>query len=175
MKFKKLLLTLGAVFAFSLAACNNKAETKTDTTPNNQTQGDNMGTQTDSTYLTFVGDGKIRIDIMDTALANNFTYGNAIVESKKEMAYSSDTKLAVRGSISAESVNFVIVIDKEGADSVAVNKGMVTDTLSEYLSQVMVLSGGKKVYVAISTGDVSWTKGLNSDLDAKLNQLNTAV
>ena len=169
MKFKKILLTLGAVFAFSLAACNNNASDsgKTDPTPS----GGGSQTETDPTYLGFVGKDKIRIDIMNEGLVGKFTYGNAVLEAsnnKKDIAYSSSTKLAKRDGITATSVNFIVVIDKEGQDSVAYHPEIETDKLEEFLSDVMVLSGGKRVYVAISTGAVTWTKGLNADMDAKI-------
>lgn len=173
MKFKKILFTLGAVFAFSLAACNNK-NNDSKPTPEPTPTPEPAPATTDSTYLTFIDNNKIRVDIMDTSLASNFTYGNAVVETTKQMAYSSATKLALRGTVSANTVNFVVVIDIEGEDRVVVNPGIQKDSLEEYLSDTMVLSGGKKVYVAISTGTVNWTKGLNADLDAKLNQLNNA-
>lgn len=169
MKFKKILLTLGAVFAFSLAACNNNASDsgKTDPTPS----GGGSQTETDPTYLGFVGKDKIRFDIMDEELVGKFSYGNAVLDAsnnKKDIAYSSSTKLAKRDGITAESVNFIVVIDKEGQDSVAYHPEMVTNQLEEFLSDVIVLSGGRRVYVAISKGEIKWTKGLNADMDAKI-------
>ena len=173
MKFKKILLTLGAVFAFSLAACNNNASDsgKTDPTPS----GEGSQTETDPTYLKFVGKDKIRIDIMNDELVGKFTYGNAVVDAsnnKKDLAYTSSTKIAKRGDIT-EAVNFIVVIDKEGTDSIAYNKAIEADNVEEFLSDAMVLTGGRRVYVAISTGtNLNWTKGLDTSLDEKLNWYN---
>ena len=173
MKFKKILLTLGAVFAFALASCGGSN--------NSNTPSEGEGGQTPQadvstpTYLTFVDEGKIRIDIMDQALASNFTYGNGVVESTKQMTHSSTAKLAIRGEITAETVNFIVVIDNDGtsSDRVSYHPGILKESLEEFLNGTIDIGTGKRIYVAISTGTINWTKGLNTALDQKLIAYNS--
>lgn len=172
MKFKKILLTLGAVFAFALASCGGSN--------NSNTPSEGEGGQTPSadvttpTYLTFIDEGKIRIDIMDQTLANNFTYGNAVVESTKQITHSSTAKLATRGEITAETVNFIVVIDNDGtvSDKISNHPGIAKENLETFLNSTIEIGTGKRIYVAISTGTINWTKGLNTALDQKLNAYN---
>ena len=175
MKFKKILLTLGAVFAFSLAACSGNSNSNT---PSEGGGGGGQTPQADvstPTYLTFIDEGKIRIDIMDQALANNFTYGNAVVESTKQITHSSTAKLAIRGEITAANVNFIVVIDNDGtsSDRVSYHPGIAKESLEEFLNSTIDIATGKRIYVAISTGKINWTKGLNTALDQKLNAYNS--
>lgn len=176
MKLKKILFTLGAVFAFALASCGGSNNSNT---PSEEGGGGSQPTPstdvTTPTYLTFIDEGKIRIDVMDQALANNFTYGNAVVESTKQMTHSSTAKLATRGEITAEAVNFIVVIDNDGtsSDRVSYHPGILKESLDEFLSDTIEIGSGKRIYVAISTGTINWTKGLNTALDQKLNAYNS--
>lgn len=173
MKLKKVLLTLGAVFAFSLAACSGNS--------NSNTPSEGEGGQTPQadvstpTYLTFIDEGKIRIDIMDQSLTSNFTYGNGVVESTKQMTHSSTAKLATRGDVTAANVNFIVVIDNDGtsSDRVSYHPGIAKESLEEFLNGTIDIATGKRIYVAISTGKINWTKGLNTALDQKLNAYNS--
>ena len=158
MKFKKILLTLGAVFAFALASCggNNNSNTPSEGEGGQTPQAD----VSTPTYLTFVQEGKIRIDI---------------IESTKQITHSSTAKLATRGEITAANVNFIVVIDNDGtsSDRVSYHPGIAKENLEEFLNSTIEIGTGKRIYVAISTGKINWTKGLNTALDQKLNAYNS--
>ncbi len=186
MKLKKILLTLGLVCAFSLAACN---KTDTGTQQGGSNSGSNAGTggsdsepgsgsgsQTQSIdYLSFIDANKIRVDVFGTTGAN-FNYGNEAIGTSKTMTISANSFLAFSGSITADSVNFVFVIESGTANEFSsvfmVNGGIDNDYVETFLSRNSLknsYNGAYKVYVAIWTGTIQWTKGLNANLDAKIN------
>jgi hypothetical protein len=183
MKFKKILLTLGLVCAFSLAACN-----KTDTGTQQQGgsnsgagssdsgSGSGSGSQTQSIdYLSFVGKNQIRIDVLDTNIGANFNYGIDAISTTKTMNINSNSELGFSGTITADSVNFVFVVES-GTESefsclVSVHGGLDNDYVETFLSRASIKNSYKnayKVYIAISTGEVKWTKNLNAQLDTKI-------
>ena len=90
---------------------------------------------------------------MNDNLGCTFNYGNETVVDKKEMTYGATATLGFSGTVAVDTINFVFVAEKENGTSVSVNAGI----------------NAKKVYIAISTGTVNWTKGLNADMDAKIN------
>lgn len=169
MKFKKFLLACAGVFAFALAACDSKNNTSTDSGKTNPPTVDPEPSQpsTQSMYLGFMDNNKIRVDILSDDLGIRFNYGNTAVTSTQSMDLVAGQKLSFSGTIAVDSINFIIVRDTETGGSVSVNAGIVKDSVEDYLSGKS-FTDVKKVYIAISTGTVNWTKGLNPDLDAKI-------
>ena len=167
MKFKKVLLGLMGVAMLALAACSNGGgNTSKEPTPTSQTP--TPSTQQEEKLLDgVVSNGKIRIDIMNENIGVTFSYGNEAVVSKKEMTYSASSKLTVSGTATAD-LNFVIVIGRSNGYSVAVNAGIEKESIAEYLT-LKDFENAARVYVAISTGDVNWTKGLNTNMDHQVS------
>ena len=83
--------------------------------------------------------------------------------------------IAIRGDITAANVNFIVVIDNDGtsSDRVSYHPGILKESLEEFLNGTIDIATGKRIYVAISTGKINWTKGLNTALDQKLNAYNS--
>ena len=167
MKLKKVFLGLIGVVALALAACSNGGEPSTNTpTPTSQTP--EPSSQVEAKLLDgVVASGKVRVDIMNDNLGVRFAYGNEAVESKKEMAYVANSNLSVSGTATV-NINFVFVKETANGYSVAVNAGIDKEMITEFLS-TKTFNDATRVYIAISTGDVNWTKGLNQALDTKIN------
>ncbi|MBR6071202.1 MAG: hypothetical protein IKP77_00035 [Acholeplasmatales bacterium] len=173
MKFKKLLFILGAALTFSLASCGSNATSETSlTTTTTTTQSTEQITQVD--YLSFVGQNKIRVDILDNVGAN-FNYGNAAVVSTNQMDINSNSYLAFSGTITADSVNFIFIVESGNSNNFqstfSVHGGIDNEYVETFLSRASLKSlfnNAYKVYIAISTGEVKWTKNLNAQLDAKI-------
>ena len=174
MKFKKILLGITGVlaFTFALTACGDDSTNKgstpapapsTDTDPN--TGGDSTPA-TFTNYLTFMNDNKLRVDIMNDDLGVTFNYGNEAIQSTKETTLSADTKLSFSGEFAVEKVNFVVVYDTSTGGSVNVSKGVASSKVGDFLSRYPMT--GKKIYIAISSGEVNWTKGLNTKMDTEI-------
>ena len=175
MKFKKILLGItGALaFTFALTACGDDSTNK-DSTPapssstdtGSDTGGDSAPT-TVTNYLTFMNDNKLRVDIMNNDLGVTFNYGNEAIQSTRETTLSADTKLSFSGEFAVEKVNFVIVSDTSTGGIVSVHAGLDSSYVSEFLSRYS-MSGKTKVYIAVSSGDINWTKGLNTKMDTQI-------
>ena len=172
MKFKKILLGItGALaFTFALTACGDDSTNKDSTpAPSTDTGSDTGGDSAPATitnYLTFMNDNKLRVDIMNNDLGVTFNYGNEAIQSTKETTLSADTKLSFSGEFAVEKVNFLIVSDKSTGGVISVHAGLDSSYVSEFLSRYSMT--GKKVYIAISSGEVNWTKGLNSKMDTEI-------
>ncbi len=173
MKLKKVLLGITGALAltFALTACGDEG-TKTDTDPKpvntNTNTGSDNGDATPSSsvnYLTFMGDKKLRVDIMND-LGATFNYGNEAIQSKKETTLDTNTKLTVSGEFTVETVNFIVVFDNTTGGSVSVHKGLDAERVGEFLSKYPM--SGNKMYIAISSGEATWTKGLNEKMDATI-------
>ena len=174
MKFKKILLGItGALaFTFALTACGDDSTNKDSTpapAPSTDTDPDSGGDSSPATftnYLTFMNDNKLRVDIMNDDLGVTFNYGNEAIQSTKETTLSADTKLSFSGEFAVEKVNFVVVSDTSTGGSVNVSKGVDSSRVGDFLSRYPMT--GKKIYIAISSGDLNWTKGLNTKMDTEI-------
>ena len=173
MKFKKILLGITGVlaFAFVLTSCGDDSTNKDSTpapAPSTDTGSDGDSTpSTITNYLTFMNDNKLRVDIMNNDLGVNFNYGNEAIQSTKETTLSANTKLSFSGEFTVDKVNFVIVSDTSTGGSVSVHAGLDSSYVSEFLSGYS-MNGKTKVYIAVSSGDINWTKGLNSKMDTQI-------
>ena len=176
MKLKKILLIMLGVSALFLAACGGEANPTPTVNPTDPSSGQTEPVATTNVLTGIVANGKIRVDILNDNLGVRFAYGNAAVVSSQEMVYNAATKLSASGTATT-AINFVVVIQKETGYSLVLNPGIEADSLEEYLSDVMTLNaeGAKCVYVAISSGEVNWTKNLNTELDAAINRRKNAA
>ena len=159
---------------FALVSCGNSKDSSSgEVTPSSGEESGGSGSggsgATQIEYLNFISNGKVRVDIMNDNLGCGFTYGNEVVTNKKEMTYGATNTLGISGTLAVNSLNFVIVVEKETGYSFTVNKGIEKEYIEEYLSMSSKYANAKKIYIAISTGDVNWTKGLNTSMDAKIN------
>lgn len=174
MKLKRCLLAFVGLFALALAACSNT--TGGNTTASTPLQpGTSEGTTTEQTpatdLLTFVGNNKVRVDIMNENLGVRFSYGNEAITSKTDMTLNASSNLSASGTLAVETINFVIVTVNATSTSVFISKEILKDSFSDYMSKILqsYFTGATKVYVAISTGEVNWTHNLNAELDAKIS------
>ena len=167
MRFKKVLLGLMGVAMLALAACSNGGDTST-VKPTPTSGEPQPSSQVEAKLLDgVVANGKVRVDIMNDNLGVRFAYGNEAVVNKKEMSYVATSNLSVSGTATA-NLNFVFVKETASGFSVAVNAGIDKDMITEFLS-TKTFNDSTRIYIAISTGDVNWTKGLNEALDKKIN------
>ena len=165
MDFKKLVLaTLGSMSLF-LGACTGSTS-PADTSSTSQQSGASQPAQSDSLLDGVVTAGKFRVDLMSDDFGARFNYGNEAVVSKKEMTFNANSTLAMSGTATVD-LNFVFVSETAAGFSVAVNKEIDKEQISEFLSD-RSFKDATRVYVAISKGEVDWTKGLNEKMDAKI-------
>lgn len=172
MKKHNAILALSAL-GLLLTGCGEQPST---TTPANNT------TTEDSTVvatgpLTFLDAGKIRIDIMND-LGATIKYGDKAVESLKAVDFV-NAAFSLEGTVTAETINVIVVTEGKAADgsstseSAGVNPGIEAASFAEYLQSFtqdyLADYVGGKAYVAFSTGEnPTWTKGLNTTLDEKI-------
>ena len=164
MKFKKILLGItGALaFTFALTACGDDSTNKDSTpAPAPSTDAD-PNTGGDSTPATFTN----YLTFMNDDLGVTFNYGNEAIQSTKETTLSADTKLSFSGEFAVEKVNFVVVSDSSTGGSVRVSIGVDSSKVGDFLSRYPMT--GKKIYIAISSGEVNWTNGLNTKMDTEI-------
>ena len=165
MKLKKVFFAFAGAVVFSLAACSKgDGNTSTNSGTNSQTT---TTTQAESSALSFMGNNKIRVDVMDD-LGVNFNYGNLAVVSTNEFDIVQDQKFSYSGNCKVDSINFIYYVERESG---AVTNGTLGVDSDYFLSTILTrdnYNGVKKIYIAISTGTVKWTKGLSAELDQKL-------
>lgn len=169
MKLKLLPIALAALM---LVGCNNSKEK--DTSP---VEPASESVAPSWKYLSFLtGENPVRFDIFnfgETGL--QISYGNTALSSNINNATLNDNaKLSINKNLDATtSLNIVIVSEKENGNvyGVEVYKGISGDNLVSYFSETLGddLKGYQRAYVAFSIGEVNWTKGLNSEMDAQID------
>ena len=171
MKHTKILTVALLATGLLLAGCNNasKDEPKVDPTPSGETE---------TSILPFIGNSKVRFDIMSD-LGLTFKLGETTIVSTEQLTLV-NAAVTYTGEAKVSTVNFIVVTERVdngiNANSCAYNPGVEIAHLSEYLEGFATdyLSGSNvnKAYVAISDGaaEGTWTKGLNDELDAKIQK-----
>lgn len=157
-----LLLTCGAL----LVSCGSNEPASTSTTaPESSSAG--------PTYLTFVEQGKLRVDIFNVTDVN-FSYGNsALSEANNVVSLDANSSFSVNKNSETDKFH-IIFFAEDGSRHSVKYYGPDGDSLVEAFS----LGGVKNYfasfasgrgYCAISTGaTASWTKGLNEKMDAEI-------
>lgn len=171
MKIKPLFVTLFA--AAMLASCGGDSHATGLSSSTSHTTGLTSEPATPSaTYLDWVADGKIVIELFDCDNAR-FTYGNAALQATNTLDLSASAKIACSSTHTSDQVfNFVYVTEADFSAGVALYAAIEGDKISEFLSDDINLAGKARAYVAISFGStVKWTKGKNAAMDAKIQQL----
>ena len=175
MKFKKILLGITGALAltFALTACGDDSTNK-DSTPASGDTGANSETtgsgQTDTSALSFMSENKIRVDIFGDLENVTFKYNGQDVESKKEISIAADQTFTYTGECSAAKVNYIAYVERASGSKTEWHVGIDTSYFFSTVLPTTNFNGVKKVYIAISTGDVQWTTGLNASLDANFNK-----
>lgn len=169
MKFKFALLLIAASM---LASCGGTSSSHTGGFSSQETSS-----PASATYLDWVSDGKIVIDLF-TAGQANFAYGNAALTSETTTLDLSDNASITCSTQLKETtlVNFVVVTEASVGTGfnagAALYAGIEGDKVSDFLKDNEDLKGKSRAYVAISLGDtVAWTKGKNTVMDAKIQSL----
>ena len=128
-------------------------------------------------YLDWVADNKIVFDLFSSGDAQ-FAYGNAaLAQGNKVLDLNDSAAITCSTSLPAtQVVNFVYVTEAPTATGfnagAALYAGIEGDKISEFLKDNEDLKGKKRAYVAISFGEtVQWTKGKNTNMDAKIQAL----
>jgi hypothetical protein len=174
MKKHNAILALSAL-GLLLTGCGEQPANPTTNTATTPTTGD---TTVATGPLAFLDAGKIRIDIMND-LGATIKYGDKAVESLKVVDLV-NVAFSLEGTVTAETINVIVVAEGKAAtdgssssESVAVNPGIEAASFAEYLqsftTDYLADYIGGKAYVAFSTGNnPTWTKGLNTSLDEKI-------
>ena len=176
MKIKPLFVTLFA--AAMLASCGgNSQATGLSSSTSHATGLTSEPAAPSATYLDWVADGKIVIELFDCDNAR-FTYGNAALQASNTLDLSASAKIACSSTHTSDQVfNFIYVTEastETGFNAgAALYAGIEGDKISEFLGlHDDELNGKSRAYIAISFGStVKWTKGKNAAMDAKIQQL----
>ena len=170
MKFKFFLLLASAAM---LTACGGKP-----VSADSSVLPSGTSSAQEAAYLDWVNDGKIVIDLFDDGEAR-FTYGNAALsEASQTLDLDKSAKLACSTTLDAsKTYNFIFVTEEATGTGFNAGAGLYSaiegDKLSLFLSDTGEdLKAATRAYIAISFGStVSWTKGKNAAMDAKIQQL----
>ena len=171
----KTKLPLFLIAAAMLASCGggNTPTSEPSTDPASDTSAAPQG----DVYLDWVAKNKVVIELFNAGDAR-FTYGNAALSQASNMLDLNDSAdLACSSTLTADQVvNFVYVTETaDGTSSggaAALFAGIKGDSISGFLNDNDNLKGKVKGYVAISFGEtVTWTKGKNAAMDAKIQSL----
>ena len=161
------------VAASMLASCGGASSSHT----SGFSSQDSSVAPASATYLDWVSDGKIVIDLF-TAGQANFAYGNAALTAETTtLDLNDNAKITCSTQLKETTlVNFVIVTEATVGTGfnagAAVYAGIEGDKVSDFLKDQTDLNGKARAYVAISLGDtVAWTKGKNTTMDAKIQSL----
>ena len=175
MKLKRVLLALAGVLTFSLAACSQaegggSSSGSGDSGPSDSESGDSG--QTDASALSFMGNNKIRVDIMDN-LGITFKYNDETVVSKSEITIVNNATFTYSGECTVDKINYIAYGESDtrvskiwqcGNDSADFLISLPTYKFNDY----------KKIYIAISSGEPKWTTGLSTELDNYFNRQKNA-
>lgn len=174
MKLKRILLALAGVLTFSLAACSQAEGGKTPDSGSGDSGSSDSGSgdsgQTQSTVLSFMGNNKIRVDIFGN-LGITFNYGNEAVVSGREITIVNDQAFGYSGTSTVDKINYIAYIERETRSSTEWHEGLDCEYFLDTVLPTNRFNGIKKIYIAISIGEVQWTTGLSAELDAKFNSL----
>lgn len=161
------------IAASMLASCGGGSSSQ----PTSLSSPDTSATPATVTYLDWVADNKIVIDLF-TAGQARFAYGDAALTAETTtLDLNANAKITCSTELKeTQLVNFVYVTEaREGTGfsaSAAVYAGIEGDKVSDFLKDQTDLNGKVRAYVAISLGDtVAWAKGKNTAMDAKIQQL----
>ena len=169
MKFKKILLALAAGLTFSLAACGDSEEPTTPTPSSSSSSSDSgSGSEAITSALSFMSNNKLRVDIFGD-LGVSFKYGDEAVVSTREITIVNDLTFTYSGDCSVEKINYIAYTERDTGSTINWHKGI---DASYFLNNVLPstnFNGISKIYIAISTGEVQWTKGLSEKLDQAFN------
>jgi hypothetical protein len=171
MRPTKLLPLVCLMGSLLLTGCNSSNKEEQSVAPATTSE------QVAASILSFVQTNQIRFDIMDD-LGVAFKYGDSAVTSTQSLELVKDKAVTFTGELSVESVNFIVVTEnKDGANvTCAYNPEILKAGLAEYLQSFATdyLNSyvGGRAYVAISNGanEGKWTKGLNAELDTKIQR-----
>lgn len=168
MKHTKILTVALLASSLLLAGCNSDSK-KGEPTPSGETE---------TSLLPFIGNSKIRFDIMSD-LGLTFKLGDSTIVSTEQLTLV-NAAVSYTGEAKVSSVNFIVFTERVdngvNANSCAYNPGIEIASLGEFLQGFTkdYLYGGNvnKAYVAISDGaaEGTWTKGLNTELDARIQR-----
>lgn len=147
MKLRSALLAFAGVLVFSLTACQKKAKEPTDTTT-----------------LSFMQEDKVRVDIMDE-LGITFNYGDETVVSGQELTIVEDQVFTYTGEMSTNNINFIAFVEKTNGNDIFWYDNYLAGIFLDLQLPYFKLNGIKKIYIAISTGEIKWANGLSEGLD----------
>ena len=174
MKIKKALVLTCALSLglFGLASCQLSGGGSSTQTPTSApAQDPSISTVMNNNYLSFMGNSKLRVDIMNDNLGLTFKYGSSAIVSKQEIAIAAGSSITFEGELVGDTLTFILVTETSNSSSVYFAPNIEKASLSEFFQTNVNpdIVAGNKVYLAISQGAANWTKGLNADLDAKIN------
>ena len=134
-------------------------------------------------FLTFLQNGKARIDIFDFEEGLQASYGNTALSSDiNNVDIINNAEFTINKNLDSEkSFNTLVVAEKHTGGSDHVYKHAYVGTDGDHISEIFGFlnaslknQGYQRIYVAFSEGTTAkWTKGLNTDMDAYLEAATT--
>lgn len=176
MKLKKILAGLAITCGFlGLAACSDSGNTNPPVVnPSTSQQGG--GTPTSSTegdelQLSFLTDGKARIDINTPGVTFKLN-GTAVTSG--QIVNIGNFVITYEGTLSKETFNVYWASVKQDGERIQVNNGIEAEEMSNYFNSIFNTyhtSEDKRIYLCITVTNKGWTRGLDTRMDTQFDAM----
>ena len=177
MKLKKILAGLAIACGFlGLAACSDSGNTNPPVVnPSTSQQG---GTPTPSTegdglQLSFLTDGKARIDINTPGVTFKLN-GTAVTSG--QIADIGNFVITYEGTLSKDTFNVYWASVQQNGEYIQVNNGIETEEMSTYFNSIFNsyhTSKDKRIYLCITITKKGWTRGLDTRMDTQFDAMSS--
>ncbi len=177
MKFKKIIEGVAIACGFlGLAACNDSGKSNPpagEPSTSQQQQDPTPSTQGDELKLSFLTDGKARIDI-NTPGATFKLNGTAITSG--QTVDIGNFELTYEGTITSETFYVYWASVRPNGERIQVYNGIETEEMSSFFGSILNTnhsSEDKRIYLCITVTKKGWTKNLDERMDTQFNAMTT--
>ena len=178
MKFKKIIAGVAIACGFlGLAACNDSGKVNPPAgEPSTSQQGGvtpTPSTQRDELKLSFLTDGKARIDI-NTPGATFKLNGTAITSG--QTVDIGNFELTYEGTITSETFYVYWASVRPNGERIQVYNGIETEEMSSFFGSILNTnhsSEDKRIYLCITVTKKGWTKNLDERMDTQFDAMTT--
>ena len=178
MKFKKIIAGVAIACGFlGLAACNDSGKVNPPAgEPSTSQQGGvtpTPSTQRDELTLSFITDGKTRIDVNMPGCT--FKINGTAITSGQSYDIGNFT-ITFEGTITQEVFHVYLASTRTDGELIKVYNSIETESMGEFFSSILSdqhKSTDKRIYLCITTTKQGWAKGLDDRMDAQFTAMSS--